>query len=184
MHGSALKVLSCNIDAPELISGDFVGWVSSGYCAINYIRRKLISLAKSRSSMLSNRFDSFARSTAAITAVILCTWWRHQMETFSALLALCAGNSPVNGEFPAQRPVARSFDVFFDLRPNKRLSKQSWGWWFETPSHTHYDVIIMKLKKKKTIGICDPDGYRIPRAYAISVLRSESKWNKMLCFLQ
>ena len=61
-------------------------------------------------------------------------WWRHQMETFSALLAICAGNSPVPGEFPAQRPVTRSFDVFFDLRLNKRLSKQSWGWWFETPS--------------------------------------------------
>ena len=40
------------------------------------------------------------------------------------------------GEFtgPTQRPVTRSFDVFFDLRPNKRLSKQWWGWWFETPS--------------------------------------------------
>ena len=38
------------------------------------------------------------------------------------------------GEFPAQRPVTRSFDVFFDLCLNKRLSKQSWGWWFETPS--------------------------------------------------
>ena len=61
------------------------------------------------------------------------TWWRHQMETFSALLAICAGNSPVPGEFPAQRPVARSFDVFFDLHPNKRWSKQWWGWWFESP---------------------------------------------------
>ena len=38
------------------------------------------------------------------------------------------------GEFPAQMPVMRSFDVFFDLRLNKLLSKQSWGWWFETPS--------------------------------------------------
>ena len=38
------------------------------------------------------------------------------------------------GEFPAQRPVTRSFDVFFDLRLNKRLGKQPWGWWFETPS--------------------------------------------------
>ena len=38
------------------------------------------------------------------------------------------------GEFPTQRPVTRSFDVFFDLHPNKRLSKQWWGWWFETPS--------------------------------------------------
>ena len=62
------------------------------------------------------------------------TRWRHQMKTFSALLAICAGNSPVPGEFPAQRPVTRSFDIFFDLRLNKRLSKQSWGWWFETLS--------------------------------------------------
>ena len=38
------------------------------------------------------------------------------------------------GEFPTQRPVTQSFDVFFDLRLNKRLSKQPWGWWFETPS--------------------------------------------------
>ena len=48
------------------------------------------------------------------------------METFSALLAICAGNSPVPGEYPAQRPVARSFDASFDLRLNKRLSKQSY----------------------------------------------------------
>ena len=60
--------------------------------------------------------------------------WRHQMETFSALLAICAGNSTVPGEFPTQRPVTQSFDVFLDLRLNKRLSKQWWGWWFETPS--------------------------------------------------
>ena len=52
-------------------------------------------------------------------------WWRHQMETISALLALCVGNSPVTGEFPAQRPVTRSFDVFCDLRLHGRLSKQS-----------------------------------------------------------
>ena len=57
-------------------------------------------------------------------------WRRHQMVTLSALLAISAGNSPVTGEFPTQRPVTRSFDVFFDLR----LSKQWWGWWFETPS--------------------------------------------------
>ena len=49
----------------------------------------------------------------------LFQWWRHQMETFFV---------------PAQRSVTRSFDVFFDLRLNERLSKQSWGWWFETPS--------------------------------------------------
>ena len=73
----------------------------------------------------------------------LNTWWRHEMETFSALLAICAGNSPDHGEFPAQRPVTRSFDVFFDLRLNKRLSKQSWGWWFETPSRPLWRHRIM-----------------------------------------
>ena len=58
------------------------------------------------------------------------------MQTFSALLALCAGNSPVTGVFPSQRPVTRSFDVFLDLRLNKRSSKQLWGWRFKTPSRS------------------------------------------------
>ena len=53
------------------------------------------------------------------------TWWHHQMKTFSALLAICAGNSWVTVEFPAQKPVTWSFDVLFDLW---------WGWWFKTPS--------------------------------------------------
>ena len=64
----------------------------------------------------------------------LCAYWRHQIEPFSALLALWVGNSPITSEFPSQRPVTRSFDVFFDLRLNKRLSKQSRRRWFETPS--------------------------------------------------
>ena len=67
-----------------------------------------------------------------------CTWWRHQMETFSALLTICAGNSPVTVEFPSQRPVKRGFDVFFDLRLNKRFGKHSWGWWFETQSRSFW----------------------------------------------
>ena len=60
-------------------------------------------------------------------------WWRHQMETFTALLAICAGNSPATGEFPIQKPVTRILYIIFDVSLNKRLSKQSWGWWFETP---------------------------------------------------
>ena len=63
------------------------------------------------------------------------TWWHHQMETFSTLLAIFAGNSLVPGEFPTQRPVTWIFDVFFDLRLNRQLSKQWWGWWFEKLSH-------------------------------------------------
>ena len=64
------------------------------------------------------------------------TWWRHQMETLHVLLALRAGNSPVTGKFPSQRPVTWSFDVFFDLALNKRLSKPWRRWWFETPSRS------------------------------------------------
>ena len=80
-------------------------------------------------------------------------WWRHQIETFSALLALCAGNSPVTGEFRAQRPVTQSFDVFFDRRLNKRLSKQSWRWWFETPSRSLW---------RRCNGLCIPTAYVSP----------------------
>ena len=79
------------------------------------------------------------------------SWRRHQMETFSTLKAICAVNSPVPGEFSAQRPEMRSFDVFFDLCLNKRLSKQSWDWWFELLS-PHYDVIVMK---QCWVGILD-----------------------------
>ena len=78
--------------------------------------------------MTSPYFEDFCNSFTHIP------WWRHQMETISVLLAICAGNSLVTGEFPTQRPTTRSFDVFFDLHPNKRLSKQWWSWWFETPS--------------------------------------------------
>ena len=77
----------------------------------------------------------------------LTPWWRHRMENFSALLAICAGNSPVPGEFPAQRQVTRSFDVFFDLHSNKRLSKQWWGWWFETLS--------CPLWRQRNATLCD-----------------------------
>ena len=85
-------------------------------------------------------------------------WWRHQMEIFCALLAICAGNSPVTGEFPTQRPVTRSFDVFSDLRLNKRLSKQWWGWWFETPPrplwrHYNYWRIYQSPRREIKLNI-------------------------------
>ena len=64
------------------------------------------------------------------------SWWRHHMETHSALLALCAWNSPVTGTFPSRRPVTRSLDAFFDLHLNKQLSKRSRRWWFGMPSHS------------------------------------------------
>ena len=78
-------------------------------------------------------WDKFCWIFCPVLPQLLCnSWWRHQMATFSALLALCTGTSPVTGEFPSQRPVTRSFDVLFDLRLNTLLSKQRWGWWFNT----------------------------------------------------
>ena len=74
----------------------------------------------------------------------------HQMETFSTLLAICVGNSPVPGEFLTQRSVTQSFDVFFHLRLDKWLRKQSWGWWFETLLHPlwhHCNVSLIKPSK-------------------------------------
>ena len=73
------------------------------------------------------------------------TWWRHLMEIISTLLAFCAGNSPVTVEILTQRPETQSYDVLSDLHLNKRLSKQSSGWWFETPSRSlwrHCDETI------------------------------------------
>ena len=64
------------------------------------------------------------------------------MEKFSALLALCAGNSPVTGEFPSQRPVTRNFDVLFDLRLNKPLSKNREAGVLRRHL-AHYDVIAV-----------------------------------------
>ena len=67
------------------------------------------------------------------------------METFSALLAICAGNSPVPGEFPTQRPVTRSFDVYFDL--NSWVNNGEAGDLRRHPGH--YDVIVMTLRISK-----------------------------------
>ena len=54
------------------------------------------------------------------------------------------------GEFPTQRPVTRGFDVFFDLHPNKRLSKKWWGWWFETPSYPLWRHRNVHVKSRAT----------------------------------
>ena len=78
-----------------------------------------------------------------LSSCLFCssTWWRHQMETFSTLLAICAGNSPVPGEFPAQRPVTRSFSLIC-ARINGWVNNREAG--DLRRHHAHYDVIILK----------------------------------------
>ena len=96
----------------------------------------------------SNKTASFFRSKLS-----LHIWWRNQMEAFFALLALCVGNSPVTGEFPTQRSVTWSFDVSFDLRLKKRLSKPSRCRWFETPLRPlwrHCNVAFQYLPSPRT----------------------------------
>ena len=87
-----------------------------------------------------------------------CLFWRHLVVCIHCIkMTSSNGNvfrvtGPLCGEFtgpgevPAQRPVTRSFDVFFDLRPNKRLSNQPWGWWFKTLSWSlwrHCNVLTL-----------------------------------------
>ena len=82
-------------------------------------------------------------------------WWHHQMETFSLLLALSAGNSPVVS--PHKGPVTQSLDVFFDLHLNKRLNKQSSRRWFEMPLRSlwrHYNAeMTTNVIRKLEMGI-------------------------------
>ena len=95
-------------------------------------------------------------------------WWRHQMETFSALLALCVGNSPVTDEFPSERLVMPSFDVFFDEGLNKQLSKQSRHRWFEMPSHSLWrqcNAAIILITVWSTKHHSKPKTYKIALSY-------------------
>ena len=73
-------------------------------------------------------------------------------------------------EFPTQRPVTRSFDVFFDLRLNKPLSKQSWGWWFETLSRSLWRHRNVKLP----VSWCLTS---VPRLFVIQHIQVKKKEN-------
>ena len=82
------------------------------------------------------------------------SWWRHQMETFFPLLALCAGNSPVTSELPSQRPMTRSFDFFFWSVPrtNGWVNTREAG---DLRRHRgHYDVIVMMIALYALLAIC------------------------------
>ena len=126
-------------------------------------------------------FVRFLECIGWIYSLYYCPWWRHQMETFSALLAICAGNSPVPGEFPAQMPVMRSFNVFFDVRLNKRLSKQSRGWWFEAlscPLWRHCNAIWALVACCTASGLCFAGAVTFPVAF--SQLQCSLQNNKAL----
>ena len=84
-------------------------------------------------------------------------WWRHHMETFSASLALSAGNSPVTGEFPARRPVTRNLMLSLICAWIKKwVSNREAG---DLRHHrAHYDIIVMRIQCI-IVNIHDPYGW-------------------------
>ena len=115
----------------------------------------LIISNQNKTRQSANHVNNFGmRSMSLLSAKI--SWWHHQMCRLSALPVLCAGNSLVTSEYPSQMPVTRSFDIFFDLRLNKRLNKQPRCRWFATPSRwlwRRYNVAsIVAVDQHHVIG--------------------------------
>ena len=111
--------------------------------------------------MASANHTLFRGSSCYSSRGNLITWWSHQMKTFSALLALYAGNSPVTGEFPAQRPVTRSFGAFFDLRLNKRLSNNRDAGDLRR-NRAHCDITVMEHSDSSP-----NNGHQIDQPYSL-----------------
>ena len=109
-----------------------------GQCTSIYL---YISIEKGLLSIFPHIQDDMFRHRNSVNGCFLCRKWdahgffmmSSNGNIFRVTGPLC-GEFTGPGEFPTQRPVTQSFDVFFDLRLNKRLSKQPWGWWFETLS--------------------------------------------------
>ena len=96
-------------------------------------------------------------------------WWHHQMETISALLAPCWNSVP--SEFLSRTPVTQSFDVFFDLPLNKRLSKHSSASYFRL-HRAHYDVTVMRGHRKPRVAIMPTLSPQVtPQLMAYSIQR-------------
>ena len=108
----------------------FIWWVPPQHCCKNAYQIaqrsdnfKLTSRDCGVSKFIEMWWENFLPPDALDMFCIVP--WRHQMGTFSALLALCEGNPPVTVGLPSQRPATRIFGVFFDVSLKKRLNKQS-----------------------------------------------------------
>ena len=111
----------------------------------------------------------------------ILAWRRNQMEAFSVLLALCERNPTVTGGFPSQKPVTPSFDIFFDLRLNKRWNKT-----MEVPaiSDTHYCDVIMDAVASQITSLTivystvysDGDQRKHQRSAPLAFVRGIHRW--------
>ena len=116
-------------------------------CWLNRDHNAKITILHNSNIMLSLNKLWSKGMRRSLTRLFLCHWQVRLLTVITLYVMITSSNGNIfrvtgplcgeftgPGEFPTQRPVTRSFDVFFDLRLNKRLSKQPWGWWFETPS--------------------------------------------------
>ena len=103
----------------------------------------------SPSDLGASTLRRICRRTCSLSRDRFVAWWRHQMETFSALLALCAGNSPVTGQFPSQRSMSRG--LVFSL-----ICAWTNGWVNNRHAgdlgrnRAHYDVTVMVWQVDET----------------------------------
>ena len=127
------------------------------------------------SNLWKSRFKPFFMMSISFVHDDVIKWKhfpRYQVTAF------CAGNSSFTGEFPAQRPVTRSFDVFLHLcLKKKRLSKQASGWWFETPSHLLWHHCYQIRLTKGTQASIYPRGTRTTFQYLTSRFWHHIYWH-------
>ena len=119
-----VKLLSCECNRiPLMISQRWFRYAARRYLNHCWLRYAVIAI----------NIPSFIHVVTNNETSCYCMMTSSNGIIFRVTGPLC-GEFTGPGEFPAQMSVTRSFDVFFDLRLNKRLSKQPWGWWFETPA--------------------------------------------------
>ena len=143
-----------------------VGYASLLISSFNHLRTSLVEWTR--------KYLHFTDNLHVHKRNPRCTFYKHMTmmtssngNIFRVTGPLC-GEFTGPGEFPAQRPVTRSLDVFFDLRLNKPLSKQSWGWWFETLSRS-----LWRHRNDKSQGRIDIKATRIIRCSMRPISKSQ-----------
>ena len=109
------------------------------------IMKKKMKRKKTKMAFLVNteKWIKWTNEIISLNIMRLLLIGAHKLSLF--MMTSSNGNifrvtDPLYAEFTGHRWTHRSKAsdaepwCFYDLRPNKRLSKQSWGWWFEMPS--------------------------------------------------
>ena len=104
---------------------------------------EIFSVKKMHLNMSSGKLRPFCLGLNELNSehVFSCYLWfmvRYLNIAASSNGSIFRVTGPSWGEFPSQRPVTQGFDVLFDLRLDKQLSKQSRHRWFETLSRSYW----------------------------------------------